>query len=254
MEKNKKRSYILYITFVITLLMNFLTATGLLNGNSQKVISDRYDTLITPAPPAFSIWTIIYVLVLAVIVIGHVTKDGVIHDKMKTIFPFFFGSLILNIFWNIAFTANQIGLSAILITLYAVFLGIIVTFLRKMETHTSFLSLSFGIHFGWILVATVVNWALFYVKQGWDFALTSGVFASVVLIIVTGLAYLFVSKSLNPFLLLSMAWAFYFIYIKNQIGIQNFNNGLVGLVAFGLAIVAIGGFVYYLIKVIKNPY
>ena len=59
----KAKSWINLIVFLITLIINYLTASGLINGMSQKVVSNKYNTLITPAGFAFSIWGIIYSLI-----------------------------------------------------------------------------------------------------------------------------------------------------------------------------------------------
>ncbi len=49
---------------LITLFVNTLGALGLINGFSQKEISDMYITLITPSPSTFSIWSLIYILLI----------------------------------------------------------------------------------------------------------------------------------------------------------------------------------------------
>ena len=59
----KAKSWINLIVFLITLILNYLTAYGFINGMSQKVVSNKYNTLITPAGFAFSIWGIIYSLI-----------------------------------------------------------------------------------------------------------------------------------------------------------------------------------------------
>ena len=59
----KAKSWINLIVFLITLIINYLTASGLINGMSQKVVSNKYNTLITPAGFAFSIWGLIYFLI-----------------------------------------------------------------------------------------------------------------------------------------------------------------------------------------------
>ncbi|WP_373471495.1 hypothetical protein [Carnobacterium alterfunditum] len=57
--KQKTKTYINAILLVITLIINGMGAFGLINGLSQKEVSDMYPTLITPAPSTFSIWSVI---------------------------------------------------------------------------------------------------------------------------------------------------------------------------------------------------
>ncbi|RLU29694.1 tryptophan-rich sensory protein, partial [Streptococcus iniae] len=46
MKKEKWLAYTLFIAHSMTLLLNYLTATGYLTGHSQKDISNHYHTLI----------------------------------------------------------------------------------------------------------------------------------------------------------------------------------------------------------------
>ena len=48
--KLKTKSWINAILLVLTLIVNAMGAMGVINGLSQKEISDMYQTLITPAP------------------------------------------------------------------------------------------------------------------------------------------------------------------------------------------------------------
>ncbi|XCY62421.1 hypothetical protein ABG811_03070 [Streptococcus iniae] len=53
MKKEKWLAYTLFIAHSMTLLLNYLTATGYLTGHSQKDISNHYHTLITPSSADF---------------------------------------------------------------------------------------------------------------------------------------------------------------------------------------------------------
>ena len=48
-----------FIILIGTLLINSLGASGQINNYSQKEVSDKFPTLITPNPGTFSIWGII---------------------------------------------------------------------------------------------------------------------------------------------------------------------------------------------------
>lgn len=80
MERTKK-AWVNAIFFVITLAVNTLGALGLINGLSQKEISDRYVTLITPSPSTFSIWSVIYTLLLAAVIMMIVKKADTYYQK-----------------------------------------------------------------------------------------------------------------------------------------------------------------------------
>lgn len=58
----------LLVMFIVTVIFNVLTSTGVI-GKTQKELSDKYMTLITPPGYAFSIWGVIYFFWAAFIVL-----------------------------------------------------------------------------------------------------------------------------------------------------------------------------------------
>ncbi|MTD31902.1 hypothetical protein [Planomicrobium sp. YIM 101495] len=64
LKKAKLFAIVNLVLFLATLGVNYLGSSGFFNGQSQADISDQYLTLISPAPFTFSIWGVIYSLVL----------------------------------------------------------------------------------------------------------------------------------------------------------------------------------------------
>src|SRR5690554_7215381 len=63
MNDLKKASFIRWLvplTFIATLLVNYLAQALPFNGQTNGEVSDKYSTLFTPADYAFSIWLVIY--------------------------------------------------------------------------------------------------------------------------------------------------------------------------------------------------
>ena len=56
---NYPQKITLLVMFILTVIFNALTAAGKI-GKSQKELSDKYPTLLTPPGYAFSIWGVIY--------------------------------------------------------------------------------------------------------------------------------------------------------------------------------------------------
>ena len=48
------------VALVFTIVMNYLSNTGIFNGNTMQTVSDNYRNFFTPAGYAFSIWGVIY--------------------------------------------------------------------------------------------------------------------------------------------------------------------------------------------------
>lgn len=235
------KSYINAILLVITLIINFMGAIGLINGNSQKEVSDRYFTLITPAPITFSIWSVIYSLLIISIIVMIVKKnDPYYQEAVDEISVLFWISCILNIAWIISFSYVKIGLSVIFI------LGLLITLLlilqRVSKIHDGnrkhfLLPLTFGLYAGWIFIATIVNIAVWLVKIGWNgFGIPNVIWAITILIISVSLVYTILSTNKNAVFPLPVAWAYFGIYLS----LKSFNfSGEYDL----LQIVALAGMV-----------
>ena len=89
MDKLKK-AWINALFLIVTLVINTLGAVGLINGLTQKQISNRYLTLITPSPFTFSIWSVIYILLLISVIVMIVRKNDSYYqnaiDKISLLF------------------------------------------------------------------------------------------------------------------------------------------------------------------------
>ncbi|MGT2807766.1 tryptophan-rich sensory protein [Streptococcus iniae] len=254
MKKEKWLAYTLFIAYSMTLLLNYLTATGYLTGHSQKDISNHFHTLITPSSAAFSIWSVIYFLLLVIIVKAYLTKEATYLEKLKAIYPFVMGTFLFNALWVISFTSHQIGLSTLLISLYTVFLLIILIFLKQLENKLSLLSMSFGIHFGWLLIATLVNWTIFFQKINLEQPVISTILLAIILVLLSIFVIWLANKITNPFVLPPLSWAFYFIFTENQLGPVHLAKITIGFLALALAILIALTFSYMMIQSLRKQH
>ena len=214
MDRTKK-AWINLIFLVVTLAINTLGALGIINGLSQKEISDMYLTLITPSPSTFNIWSVIYsLLIISIIVMIVKKKDPYYERAIDRISILFWVSCILNIAWIVAFSYLQIELSVLLIFGLVISLSIICLKLLKIQEGKRWLlPLSFGIYTGWLFIATVVNIAAMLVKLEWDgFGIADNIWAIVILIIAVVLVFLVLMKNRNAAFPLPIAWAYFGIF------------------------------------------
>jgi hypothetical protein len=56
------------LALIITLIINYLSNTGIFNGNTMATVSARYQNFFTPAGYAFSIWGVIYLGLAAFVI------------------------------------------------------------------------------------------------------------------------------------------------------------------------------------------
>ena len=217
--KAKAKAWINLILFLVTLGVNALGAFGSINGMSQRVISDKYPTLITPSPSTFSIWGVIYVLLLIALVY-MVLK----HQEEKTAqlidtisFPFWAAS-IANILWIVTFSYEWIGISTLLILGLVISLAVLNSRLKAPEgIGQKINALAFGLYNGWLIIATVVNVSAFLVQQQWNgFGLSPSAWAVIILIVSLILSSLILLKLRHAALMLPLAWAYYGIWQEHQ--------------------------------------
>lgn len=214
MDRTKK-AWVNGIFFLVTLAVNALGATGIINGLSQKEISDMYITLITPSPSTFSIWSMIYTLLLISVIVMIAKKDDTYyHNAVDQITVLYRISCVLNIVWIVTFSYLQIELSALFILAYAITLALICQKLLKIQTGKRWLlPLSFGLYTGWLFIATVVNIASALVKLNWSgFGIADDVWAIIILVISVPLVIMVLSKIRNAIFPLPVAWAYFGIY------------------------------------------
>ncbi|MGB3159659.1 MAG: tryptophan-rich sensory protein [Carnobacterium sp.] len=201
--------------FLSTLVVNALGAFGVINGLSQNEISDKYLTLITPAPSTFSIWSVIYILLGISIVIMIIKKDDPYYQAaLNKISLLFILSSLLNIAWIVAFSYLQLLLSTIFILLFSVILTLICIRLVEMNDGKHLLlPVSFGLYAGWLFIASVVNIAATLVKANWDgFGIEVELLASGTLIVAIFLVLLVMRKIRNVIFPLPIAWAYFGIH------------------------------------------
>lgn len=198
--------------FVGTMIVNYATASGLISGLSQSEISQRYQTMITPAGFAFSIWGVIYGLLILSMIYWIWKKND--EDKQQLIHklsPLIWAMFAVNIAWNIFFSMSMIAVSVICILAYWVILFLIC---RKIGNKISLTTMAYGIHFGWISVASIVNFfaLLVQINNGelsspelwYVLALIFGIILGFTLVILLG----------NVGIPLAMAWAYFGIFMR----------------------------------------
>lgn len=210
-----KKAWVNGIFLVVTLIINILGAVGVINGLSQKEISDMYPTLITPSPTTFSIWSLIYLLLLASIIVMIVKKEDEYYqnaiDKITILFRI---SCVLNILWIILFSYKQIEISVIFILAFVITLSFICLKLKKIQTGKKILlPITFGLYTGWLIIASVVNISSALVKLDWKgFGISDEAWAMAILILAIFIVIMVVKRTKNVIIPLPVAWAYLGIY------------------------------------------
>lgn len=245
--QTKTKAWLNLIILLATLGINFLGGTGMINNASQGEVSAEFQTLITPAGFAFSIWSVIYGLLVASMIVMIVKSDEPYYQKaINGISPFFWLSSAFNMIWIVAFSYYQIGISTLFIVGYLLSLTRIIQILLKIQEGKRWLlPLTFGLNAGWLFIATVVNISAFLVQIEWNgFGYADEVWATLILAISVVLCLAVLLRLKNAAFPLPIAWAYWGIY-QELSGASDV--GVVRIVALGgmVILVLLAGFVFY---------
>lgn len=202
--------YTVFYLFII--LVNTLANILPLNGKTTGELSDKYDSLVTPAGFAFSIWSLIYLL-LAVF-IWKVWKEHKTHNNYTgPLLKWFILQAIFNMTWLISWHYELIGLSVFIM------LGLLVSIIsiyRYVTFHNRW-RLPWSVYLGWISVATIVNISVFFLANDIQLFTDNGeIFAFLMVFIALILGGFMLVKQNDLYFPLVIAWALFFIGMANR--------------------------------------
>lgn len=184
------------LTLIFALVMNVLTGSDLFNGTTMADISARYETLFTPAGYAFSIWGIIYLLLI--LFLGYQWYAYIKYrqdEHLNRTGIWFALSNLANGLWVAAWLTDSIGLSVLLMLVLLLSL-IILTFRLRLEIWDApvriiaFVWWPICIYMGWIIVATVANVSSFLVSIDWHGGMFSQEAWAIIMIVAAFIIYL----------------------------------------------------------------
>jgi benzodiazapine receptor len=176
------------VALIVTLSVNGLAGTTLLNNRSTAQVSDLYASPITPAGYVFAIWGIIYALLLVFVIYQLLPKQK---DKLfqRQIGALFILSSIFNVVWLFLWQYDYITVSlilmfALLATLVTIYLRLGIGKSKVPLIDKLCVQLPFSVYLGWITVASIANMAAALVSVGWDrFGMSAETWAIVAIII-----------------------------------------------------------------------
>lgn len=217
--KTKHKAWLNLLLYLLTIGVNAVGAFSVINGLSQKEVSDAYPTLITPGPTTFYIWGLIYALLLISLVFMLVKhEDQRIAKLIDSISPPFWIASVANILWIVAFSYELLGLSVLLTGILVISLAVINRRLRTpLGVGERINAITFGLYNGWVIIATVANVAAFLVQVKWDrFGLAESTWAVITLIAAFLITVLIQHRLRNAMLTLPLAWAYFGIWQEHR--------------------------------------
>lgn len=232
------------IALVFTIIFNYVSNTGVFNGKTIGNVSDQYHNLFTPAGYAFSIWGLIYLLMLGfVIYTGRslFNKDKTAGDGfLQKIGWWFVISCVANCLWIVTWLYGYTGLSVLVLATAFISLVIILLEAVKYDDNAAqkwFINIAFQIYTGWLSVALIAAAASWLQKIGWDGWGLSEVVWTVIMITIAVLVHLYMTwKKNSPVFALVAVWALVAIAMSNET--ENSKVYMVALVAAALVLIS----------------
>lgn len=204
--------YINIALYAIMIVMNYLANELPINNFTTGELSDLYPNLFVPSGITFSIWGVIYFLLLGYCIIQFTSYERTAVVKTTGLFAL---TCVFNTTWIFAWHYQKLPLSLLIMA------GLLTTLIFiniLIRNNPSFLvKAAFGIYLGWICIATIANVAALLVDNGWQ---GGGIPEDVWTMIMIGTGALIACFSIinmrNPYIGLAVAWAFAGIIFKRQ--------------------------------------
>ncbi|MGO4442579.1 hypothetical protein AB4Z42_04410 [Mycobacterium sp. 2YAF39] len=212
------------LTYLVMVTANVLANALPLNGVRTGGVSDAYPNLFAPAGYAFSIWSVIYLLLglhvlyqLGLFRTGPTTSDrAALLDKVGLYFSV---SSLANAAWVFAWHYDVIALSVVLIAVILACLALItraVCSANLTPRETLFIGVPFSVYFGWTTVATVANVTVFLVSLNWGgFGLGDATWTVVILLVTMATGTATMVRNHDVVYGVVLVWAYTAILVKH---------------------------------------
>ena len=209
---------------ITTIVFNYLSNTGVFNGKTIGNVSADNQNLFTPAGYAFSIWGLIYLLLIGfVFYTGRSLfnpKKNEADELLEKIGWWFVISCLANCTWIVLWLYGYTGLSVIVMVVFLLALLKILwhaLLYNSSSAQNWFINIPFQIYAGWVSVALIAATAAWLKKIDWNGWGVSEVNWTIILIIIASFIHIIMIWKKNaPFFALVAVWALIAIAVVNK--------------------------------------
>lgn len=224
------------LSIIFAPVVNYLTATQALDLPAIKDVSDKYATLLTPATYAFSIWSVIYTLLIVFAIyqardlFRPQGKGSDKNDLPQKAGPLFVAASICNGLWTYIFLNDLVGLSLLIMLTLTICLYALLWRLR-IAVYDAPISVIVCVwwplllYTGWVTVANLANLGNWLSSM--QIGIPAPVAALALILLGAALLALLIRRNLRE-LLLSSAWGIIAIGVRQ---LQANGNSLVAYTA-----------------------
>lgn len=227
---DRARSFLVLVATAATLAFNGLASTGYLNGVMTDEVSNRYPTVITPAGFTFTIWGAIYLGLVGFSIYQLLPSNLRRFRQIRTLYLL---TCLLNCLW--LWFWHQYQIAACLAVIVGLWLSLLILNLRFRKADSFVDGLFgkgvFGLYFGWVTAATLINVVILMVSAGVTMTPSGwNMLGAAMLLLAAGLTVVARFKLRNFLFPLALAWA------ATGIGVKQSGNTLI-VVAASLCVI-----------------
>ena len=253
MNKDTIRQIIVVIALIITIAVNIMSNAIPLNGLTAGEIADSFDVYFVPAGYVFSIWSVIYLGLIAYAVFQLLPEQRE-NPRLRQTGWWFVLSCAANSIWLFLWHYGYFALSVV--AMLTLLISLIVIYLRLgigRQTVSSgerwLVQLPFSVYLGWVTVATIANITAFLDFVNWNgFGIAPEIWTLIMLVVATAVAVLMANTRQDIAYLLVLIWAF------TGIGVEQADTPLVANAAYlAAAIIAIIVVLVIIQKIRQKP-
>lgn len=238
MKSTKYKALLTTLAFIATIIANAMANILPINGLNTGEVSNLYPSLFTPAGITFSIWSVIYLLLLGYVILQWIKSDAYVFAETAKLFWI---SCLLNVSWIFAWHYLKVSMSVTIMLLLLLTLSQLFLKVRKISMNTAaekiFVRLPFTLYFAWICVATIANISALLVSIQWPGLNIAHATWTIIMMTVATLLGIFVTTKYRvaPFAIV-IAWALFGIYVKWE-GTDNY---AIAYAALSLLLIVLG--------------
>ena len=172
MNRDTLRQVLVVLAVIAVIAVNIIAVALPLNGLDTGEISDRFDIYFVPAGYVFSIWSLIYLGLIAYGIFQALPAQKE-NPRLRSIGYLFVFSCLANIVWLFlwhyeVFNFTLLAMLAILLSLIAIYLRLDVGRVQVSTGEKWCVHIPFGTYLGWISVATIANATQLLNYLGWS--------------------------------------------------------------------------------------
>lgn len=244
MKKQTVRVWVNLLALLAVLVVNGLANALPLNGQTTGEISDSFDVYFVPAGYVFSIWGLIYLLLIGFVIYQLLPsqRDNPWLSRVGYLFTL---SCLANAAWIFLwhyeyFILTLVAMVTLLVSLIAIYVRLGIGKVAVDVSERLLARLPFRVYLGWVTVATIANVTSVLDYVGWNgWGISEPLWTIVMLVVATALTALMVQLRNDVAYALVVLWAFI------GIAVRHWDTRLVGIAAAvaaacvaGLAILA----------------